>query len=171
MSKASSKYEITIDRLDAPDIRAYFDSQVFRVWHLGGKERTFRIVDVARVTSEFRGKLQQQPLLFLENRRGERHPMPLALNRTNQRTLSGLYGNNPKHWIGKTFTMYPTTTELAGEQVECIRVRPQIPQSRSRREPAPPVYAEPRALPEVADADFEHLPPAFDEAEESGVPR
>ena len=54
-------------------------------------------------------------------------------------------------WVGKRITLYPTTTDLKGEIVDCIRVRPKLPpQQRSRkRQPEPePLEAEHDSLPE-----------------------
>jgi hypothetical protein len=53
---------------------------------------------------------------------------PLALNATNCRVIANLLGSNDtQHWIGKAITIYPTTTKVGGETVECIRVRPELP--------------------------------------------
>lgn len=66
---------------------------------------------------------------------------PLALNSTNAKTIAAMYGNDTDAWIGKRITIYPTTTEMGGQTVECIRVRPQVPSDRQaangRRAQAP----------------------------------
>ena len=53
---------------------------------------------------------------------------PMILNRTNMKQITKLY-NSPyiEDWSGKKITIYPTTTKLGGEVVECLRIRPVIP--------------------------------------------
>lgn len=50
---------------------------------------------------------------------------PMILNRTNCKTISKLY-DSPyiQDWEGKQITIYASTTKLAGDIVECLRVRP-----------------------------------------------
>jgi hypothetical protein len=52
---------------------------------------------------------------------------PMLINTTNTRTIVKLYGKNPKAWIGKRITLYPTTVQMKGETKDCIRVRPTAP--------------------------------------------
>jgi hypothetical protein len=108
------------------DYRAFYDSDVLRVWHLKDKERTFKIVGIARIESTFKGEDKKQPLIGLVDRRGNA-VLPLALNKTNSKTIVGLYGNKPARWVGKTITLYPSMVDVGGEMKECIRVRPVIP--------------------------------------------
>lgn len=53
---------------------------------------------------------------------------PMILNRTNCKTISKIY-DTPivEKWQGKKITIYASTTSLAGETVECLRVRPYEP--------------------------------------------
>lgn len=51
---------------------------------------------------------------------------PWILNMTNQKAIARLYGPYIEDWQGKAVTLYASTTKLAGEAVECIRVRPQV---------------------------------------------
>lgn len=53
---------------------------------------------------------------------------PFILNRTNSKMITKLY-NSPyiEDWAGKKITIYPTTTRVAGEVTECLRIRPAIP--------------------------------------------
>jgi hypothetical protein len=111
------------------DYRAYFDSSVFRVWHLEGKPRTYKITRVKRLESEFKGKTRLQPLLFLVDRDGV-VPLPLALNKTNAKTVASLYGTKTSAWVGKLITLFPTTTDVGGKTEECIRIRNEDPSQR-----------------------------------------
>lgn len=51
---------------------------------------------------------------------------PWILNMTNQKSIARLYGPYIEDWQGKLVTLYASTTKLAGDTVECIRVRPQV---------------------------------------------
>lgn len=129
----SKQFEAKEVDISAEDYRAYFDSSVYRVWHLNGKERTYRITRVTRLDSEFRGEARKQPLLRLEDSKGNAVPLPLALNKTNAKTVAGLYGNKPAGWVGKTITLYPTTTDVGGRTEDCIRIRNEDPSKRARK--------------------------------------
>lgn len=118
-----------IEDVEDADYRAYFNSSVFRVWHLDGKQRTYKILQVKRLDSEFKGEERKQPLLFLADRDGV-VPLPLALNKTNAKTIAGLYGTRPSQWVGKFVTLFPTTTDVGGKQEACIRVRNSDPTAR-----------------------------------------
>lgn len=64
---------------------------------------------------------------------------PMILNRTNCKTISKLY-DSPyiEDWVNKQITIYASTTKLAGEVVECLRVRPVV------------IAAKPQAKPEIS---------------------
>jgi hypothetical protein len=132
----AKQFEATDEDIGASDYRAYFDSMCLRVWHLAGRERTYRIVKVTRLTSEMasgnKREIKKQPKLMLENSKGEAVPLPLLLNKTNAQTIAQLYGNNPGQWAGKLITLYPTTTSVGGAEKECIRVRNQDPSKVKR---------------------------------------
>jgi len=125
------KFVAREDDTQLDDYRAYFDSVCLRVWHLKGKPRTFRVMKVTALTSEIgngsKREVRKQPKLTLETRAGEAITLPLLLNKTNAKTIAQLYGNKPGLWAGKLITLYPTTTEMAGDTVDCIRVRNSVP--------------------------------------------
>ena len=53
---------------------------------------------------------------------------PFILNRTNQKMISKVLGSPYiEDWAGHWITIYPTTTTVAGEVTECLRVRPTKP--------------------------------------------
>lgn len=57
---------------------------------------------------------------------------PMIMNRTNSKTIQKLYGTPYiEEWSGKKITVYAATTKLAGEEVECLRIRPQAPGLKS----------------------------------------
>ena len=50
--QVAKQFESIDEDLKSNDWRAYFDSSCLRVWHLTGKDRTFKITKVTRLTSE-----------------------------------------------------------------------------------------------------------------------
>lgn len=53
---------------------------------------------------------------------------PMILNATNCKTIRKMYGTPfIEEWVNKKIQIYATTTTLAGEEVECLRIRPKIP--------------------------------------------
>lgn len=55
-----------------------------------------------------------------------RNQKPLILNVTNSKMIAKLYGPFIEDWAGKAITLYASTTKLAGETVECLRIRPKV---------------------------------------------
>ena len=88
-----------------------------------GKDLTVSIEKVIRemVTGDG-GKKEECTVAYLVGQK------PLILNRTNSKTITKIY-NSPyiEDWAGKKITLYATTTRVAGETVECLRIRPAIP--------------------------------------------
>lgn len=51
---------------------------------------------------------------------------PFILNATNSKTIAKLYGPYIEDWAGKQITLYASTAKLAGDTVECLRIRPKV---------------------------------------------
>lgn len=51
---------------------------------------------------------------------------PMILNATNSKSIAKLYGPYVEDWQGKQITLFATTTKMAGEMVECLRIRPKV---------------------------------------------
>lgn len=51
---------------------------------------------------------------------------PFILNATNSKSIAKLYGNYIEDWAGKAITLFASTAKLAGDTVECLRIRPQV---------------------------------------------
>jgi hypothetical protein len=51
---------------------------------------------------------------------------PMILNVTNSKSIHKLYGPYIEDWAGQQITLYASTTKMAGEVVECLRVRPHV---------------------------------------------
>ena len=88
-----------------------------------GKDLTVTIEKVVRemVTGDG-GKKDECTVAYLKGQK------PFILNRTNSKTIQKLY-NSPyiEDWAGKQITLYATTTRVAGDTVECLRVRSTVP--------------------------------------------
>lgn len=53
---------------------------------------------------------------------------PFIVNRTNGKMITKVLGSPYiEDWVGKSVTVYATTTSVAGEKTECLRVRPTLP--------------------------------------------
>lgn len=57
---------------------------------------------------------------------------PLILNMTNSKSIHKLYGPYIEDWKGKQITLYASTTKLAGEVVECLRIRPNVMKTKQK---------------------------------------
>lgn len=86
-----------------------------------GEDMTVEIMSVGRekvvVTG---GKKEDHTVLKLKGQK------PLILNSTNSKSIARLYGPYIEDWAGKRITLYASTTKLAGETVECLRIRPNV---------------------------------------------
>lgn len=115
------------------DYRSLYDRDWLGAWDLQGRDVTVTIVRVvgAELTGQG-GRKSRKPGVYFDGKdRG------LALNKTNGRLIAGMYGPDTREWIGKRITLYPTTTTFGSDTVDCIRVRPQVPQQRGRQQRAP----------------------------------
>lgn len=64
------------------------------------------------------GKKTKKPTLTFRGAKKQ-----LGLNKTNCKTIATMYGTEVKGWVGKSITLYPSTTTFGGEIRECIRVK------------------------------------------------
>lgn len=111
-----------------PHWKSMMDRDYIFAFDLNGKEVTVTISRVeAGTLNGSSGRKAKKPIVYFEGKE-----KGLALNSTNCKTVAKLYGNYTEKWIGKQITLYPTTTEMAGETVECIRVRPTVSKQAAR---------------------------------------
>jgi hypothetical protein len=75
----------------------------------------------------------------------------LVLNRTNNRTIRGAFGDACDGWAGKIIVVFPTTDEFRGRMVPVLRVR--IPPPKSNGQTAKPKV--PDQLEQVMQSDPE----------------
>jgi len=64
------------------------------------------------------GKKEECTVAHLVNQK------PFILNATNSKSIARLYGNYIEDWAGKPITLFSSTAKLAGDTVECLRIRP-----------------------------------------------
>lgn len=121
------------------DYRAMFDRDYLGAWDLVDREGNkidvtveIREVRAGELTGQGGRKAKKPIVWFTGKEKG------LALNRTNGKTIATLYGNDTRSWPGKRVTLYATQTQMGGDTVDCIRVRPQIPNGARRSAARPP---------------------------------
>lgn len=86
-----------------------------------GMDMTVEILSVGRKkVTVSGGKKEDHTVVEL---RGQK---PLILNSTNSKSIARLYGPYIEDWAGKRITLFASTAKLAGETVECLRIRPQV---------------------------------------------
>jgi hypothetical protein len=91
------------------------------------------------------GKDKEKKLVvwFTNDERG------LVLNKTNNRTLRGAFGDLCKDWINKIIVLFPTMAEFRGEMGPALRVRIPPPKGNGR----PAVKPAPNPPPTDTDVD------------------
>lgn len=111
-----------------PHYKTMYDEKDMLFAHdLGGKDATVTIEKVwAGEISGEQGRKSKKPFVSFKGKAKK-----LALNKTNGKTIAQLYGTDTAAWVGKSITIYPTTTTFGNDTVECIRVKPMIPRVTS----------------------------------------
>lgn len=130
------------------DYRTMFDSEYLGAWDLP-RDATVTIAGVkaGQLVGE-KGRTAKKPIITFQGKQ-----KAFAANKTNCRTIAAMYGTNTREWIGKRITLYATTTEFGGKQMDCIRVRPQVPAAAAKR---PTNGTTATAAPETEHGDAEH---------------
>jgi hypothetical protein len=114
--------------MQSDDVRSFFDRAYLGVWELCGREVTVTISRVVAGDLVAQGnRKSKKPIVYFE-----KTEKGLVLNKTMMKAIAGLYGYKASDWIGKRITLYPTTTSFGSETVDCIRVRPTVPKTRSQ---------------------------------------
>jgi hypothetical protein len=106
--------------------KSMIDRDFIYAFDLGGRDVVVTIAKV--IAGELTGpggRKAKKPVVYFEGKsRG------LALNSTNAKTIAAMYGSYVEEWIGKRVTLYPTTTMMGAETVECVRIRPSVPKEQ-----------------------------------------
>jgi hypothetical protein len=96
-----------------------FPSRWLKPGDLKGNAYVLKIKGVEQETVKFNGKGQEKNILyFTGTNKG------LILNLTNFEQIEKITGQtDTDNWPGHAIEVYPTTTEVRGEETECIRIR------------------------------------------------
>src|SRR5262245_6115468 len=111
-------------------------------------EKKFKIKSVT-VEEVGIGKDKERKLVvwFTNDARG------LVLNRVNNRTIRGAFGDNCESWTGKIIIGFPTMAEFRGEMKPALRVR--IPTPKGKGQPAAKPIAPPAPAIDPVEVDDE----------------
>jgi hypothetical protein len=82
------------------------------------QEKALRIKEVTVEMVRSGPAQEQKPVVWFTN-----HKKGLVLNKTNNRTLRGSFGDDMEKWAGKVVNVYPTQTDYGGKTVGALRVR------------------------------------------------
>ena len=118
-----------------------FPSKYLKAADLNGRPLVVVIDDAPTETFETGGGEGRKTVLHFRGGRVK----PLPLNMTNWDAVSDIAGDDTDAWPGHRIELYPTTTEMKGKVVDCVRIRPP-----PQREFAP--AAAPRKPPPAAAA-------------------
>lgn len=88
-----------------------------------GEDMIVTILSVSReIVVSTNGKKEECTVAKLKDQK------PMILNRTNCKTIQKIYGTPYiEEWAGKQIQLFASTTKMAGDEVECLRIRPNIP--------------------------------------------
>ena len=114
-----------------------FPSKYLKAADLKGKARVLEI-DYARLETlkNTKGEEEQKIVLHFV---GAKKVMPL--NVTNFDAVADICGDDTDMWPGQKIELYPTTTQMGGKTLDCVRIRkPQelLPPVPTKREETPP---------------------------------
>ena len=131
-----------------PDYRTMYDRDYIGHFVLpGGKDMTLTIKRVVGgELTAMGGRKSKKPIVHFAQDKVK----PMICNKTNARTIAAMYGNMVEAWKEKNITLFVSTTRdpSGGGEVECIRVRPTVPNAPART----PVASEPQDLEEIHES-------------------
>jgi hypothetical protein len=81
------------------------------------REKKFRIKSVTEELVGVEQKEQKLVVWFSNDERG------LVLNKTNNRTIRGAFGDAVDGWVGKIIIIFPTMVDMRGKLTPALRVR------------------------------------------------
>lgn len=102
-------------------------------------EKKFRIKSVTEEEFEQDNKRKEKKLVvwFSNDERG------LVLNKVNNRTIRGAYGDDTANWSAKIIVVFPSMAEFRGRMGPALRVR--IPPPKQPAAAAPPQQSAPKS--------------------------
>lgn len=120
--------------------KRFFDNDYIGHFDLGPGDHRVVIEKVSQGELQVPGTSakERKPLVHFAGKK-----KPMVLNATNAKAIAGMYGHNTAEWAGKPIAIYATKTTFAGEEVECIRVRPVPPSPPRQKKNEPAAQPEP----------------------------
>jgi hypothetical protein len=110
-----------------------FPSRFLKADDLNGASVIVKIAKLKLETLETNGKSETKAVLYFENLE-----KAMVLNVTNYNSIADLHGDETDEWPGCAIELFPTTTEMKGKIVNCIRIRaPKDKGATSQATPAP----------------------------------
>lgn len=118
------------------DYRKFYEKDYLGAWDL--KDDVDTVVRITKVVGGNivgpGGRKTKKPVVYVHGTE-----KGLVLGATTGKTIAGMYGPQIEDWVGKRIALYKTTTNSAeGGVVDCIRVRPQIPEPKGGAAPSRP---------------------------------
>jgi hypothetical protein len=95
------------------------------------REKKFRIKTVSEESVGTESKEQKLVCWFTNDARG------LVLNKTNNRSIRGAYGDDTAGWVGKIIVVFPTMVDMRGKMTPALRVRIPPPKQAAAAAPVP----------------------------------
>lgn len=96
-----------------------FPSRFLKAADLNDEPRVVVIHEVNHEVLKWKGKEEQKTVLYFVGK-----TKPLPLNKTNWTAVEKITGEaDDENWPEHEIELYPTTTPLADEIVDCVRVR------------------------------------------------
>lgn len=100
------------------DFRKMYDSDWLHEYDLKADEVTVEITAVEAGELKTQGGKKKAPVVRFKGA-----DKALALNKTNGKSIAALYGNDTSDWIGKSVTLFRSTTQFGSDTVKCIRIK------------------------------------------------
>ena len=108
------------------DYRSLYDKDFIGAWDL--KDDRDTIVTITKVLGGNivgqGGRKTKKPVIYMKGTE-----KGFAVNSTNGKAIATMYGPAIENWLGKRISLYKSTTRNPNGdgEVDCIRVRPQVP--------------------------------------------
>src|SRR5258707_9094821 len=109
---------MNLRRLDMATRNEIFPSKHSKASDLAGKPLGAEIERAPTETLGSGNDAERKTVLYFRN-----GVKPMPLNMTNWDSVAAIAGDDTNDWPGHRLQLYPTTTELKGKVVACIRIR------------------------------------------------
>ena len=101
-----------------PNINDLYESKYLKASDLKGREFNLTISTIQVEVLGSGSQAKKKPVVYFQGAQ-----KGMALNRSNADEIANVYGLLTEDWIGKSVTLYPSTTRFADQVVPCIKIR------------------------------------------------